>query len=290
MKFKGIINPQEFSKLDLAERQLFLIEKKIFEKFNTDIHYKYSQEEINIHSGSEISTVFGNHLFTTLGDFTINKQLIKKIEFFILEMCKNIYDKIFDKKEMYLEQFRAYPSRKIDEIKVATKTNIGDNLGTIFYYNLSKLDYTDFISHIEIIKEFAKYDHKFIYDYLTGLDNKSNYFHINYHNFLLNNLYIDMINEIEGFNSISTVEISLPKKIALIHDLGFLKTNEFNRYSSVEQQVLIAFLLGMNSDKNSLDSIRRNIAVLAPFTNENTSKYTSHKHLGKIIPEILKKN
>ena len=154
--------------------------------------------------------------------------------------------------------------------------------------DLENHDHNEVDSHISVIKKYALRDYFFIFEYLIGFKNECRSCQSHYMTYLKCKTNIEIIDELLPNNNNTELKISLPKKIALLHDLGLLKTDEFRKYTSADQHKLIAFLLGLSFERNNIDSVRRNLAVLADFSNESTTKYTSYKHVGKIIKEILK--
>lgn len=72
-------------------------------------------------------------------------------------------------------------------------------------------------------------------------------------------------------------ETSIPFKIALCHELGFLNTKQFQSLTNSRKCEVLQLLIGGTNRQ-----IKGNLAVLNPNSNDNPSRYTAHQYLGKV--------
>ncbi len=151
MKFKGLIEHYSFVKLSKEERDLFLIDNKIFVKSKEPLFYEFDSDELYHHYSHEVSKIFANNLKTLKGEFTLNPILLEEIKKLVFEQCKKKFESLLTREEVFREQFYAYPVEKIEEIKISTRTSNGQKLSSKLYFNLSKLDFKDFQSHLGTI-------------------------------------------------------------------------------------------------------------------------------------------
>lgn len=287
MKFKGLIEHYSFVKLSKEERDLFLIDNKIFVKSKQPIAYESESFELYNHYPHQISKIFSAPLITTKGEYTLNPQLLEQITNLILELCKERFENLFESEEVFREQFYALPPKKIEELKISTRTSNGQNFSHKLYFELSKIDYKYFHLHEDTIKYFVKYDHKYIYDYLTGLDNKSTYFFSKYHTYILNNIYLTLLEEIDEFNTlVSSEKGSVPKIIALMHELGMLDSDKFNNLSNPKKIKVVAYIMGKELTKDRTTYFRKNLTSLKPNSIMDPKGMAS-QHMHSILKEVL---
>lgn len=81
----------------------------------------------------------------------------------------------------------------------------------------------------------------------------------------------------ENFQKSTGTKSSIPFKIALCHELGFLNTPEFKSLNNNRKREVLQILIG-GSDRQ----IKGNLAVLNPRSNDNPSRYTAHQYLGQV--------
>lgn len=287
MNFKGIIEHYSFVKLSNEERESFLIANKIFLKSKEPIIYEFDHSELYNHYSHEVSKIFAKPLITSVGELTINPVIIEQLNVLILEQCNNKFKSLLEKEEVIREQFYAYPPEKIEEIKIATMTSNGNSLYNKLYFELNKLRYKDFQSHINPILNFVKYDHKFIYDYLTGINNKSSFFENNYHSYILNNLYMSLLEEVNEYNSlISTEKGSRSKRIALMHELGMLDSDKFKSLSDPKKIKVIAYIMNEELVGDKKTNFRKNLTSLKPKSTMDPKGMASI-HMHTILKEVL---
>ena len=100
MNFKGIIEHYSFVKLSNEERESFLIANKIFSKSKEPIIYEFDHSEIYNHYSHEVSKIFAKPLITSVGELTINPEIIEQLNILILEQCKNKFKSLIEKEEV----------------------------------------------------------------------------------------------------------------------------------------------------------------------------------------------
>lgn len=287
MEFKGIIEHYQFIKLSNEEREKFLIEKKIFVKSDRPLQYLFDADELYNHYTYDVSKIFANNLETSKGVLTLNSILLDAVTEEIKNQCRERFETLFGREEIFRVQFYAYPVEEFIEIKKSIMKSNAQCLHDKLYFELNKVDFKNFELHTSIINTFVKYDHKFIYDFLNGFDNKSSYFQHNYHQFITNNIYLSLFEEIEEFNSIvSTVKGSRPKRIALMHELGMLSSEKFNNLSIPKKVKVLAYILNEELIGDRKNNYRKNLTSLNPNSTMDPKGMASN-HMHTILKEVL---
>lgn len=288
MKFKGIINPDKYSQLSYIEKYKLIIENEVYSPIKDNT---FESEDFfiieNVSDSNELIT-FAKKINFDNCKYELNHALIEELENSLQTQILNTFETWNDRKKTLKIQYEYLPELELKIIIDQNKIEYSKILNEKIVIELENQDHNEVNSHIPIIKKYALRDYFFIFEYLIGIKNECRSCHSHYMTYLKCKTNIEIIDELLPNNNNTALKISLPKKIALLHDLGLLKTDEFRKYTSADQHKLIAFLLGLSFERNDIASVRRNLAVLADFSNESTTKYTSYKHVGKIIKEILK--
>lgn len=287
MKFEGIIEHYNFVKLSKEERELFLINNKIFVKSQNQTNNEIDNYELYNDYTYEISKIFTRNLINSNVKYILNEVLLDQIKNSIVQQCREIFQSIIENENRYRDQFYAYPQEKINKIKISTKTSNGDYLYYKPYAELTKLDYKNFDSHVRVIESFVKYDHKFIYDFLIGIDNESSYFKNMYHTYITNHIYLKLLDEIDEFNEISSgCKSSIPRRIALMNQLGMLDSSKFNNLSNPQKAKVVAYIMNIELDKDRIEYFKKNIRSLNPNSTMDPKGMAS-LHMHTILKEVL---
>lgn len=293
IKFKGIINHSEFIDLPLSEKHQVLIDNNIYVKGNSkNILNEYEIDSLGIMEKYYGTFFFGKNLKINNINYKLNKSILEEI--FILQKVhlKKIYDRCEYNNEIFKKQLFYHSKEEIETKNKQLTKDKSDKLRNKIFLELDKqISCYDIKSSISILKNFIVYDYNLIYDYLISKDSDISYIsnsilsHI-YHNYLHNSFHLNSINEINrNYEEISN---SLPKKIALLQDLGLFDTDKFKSQIETDKYKLLAFLFNVKLDNvNKINDIRRNFTSLSIKSREDTNKYTASKHIGKIINEIL---
>lgn len=288
MKFKGIINQAIYSQLSYIEKYKIIIENEVYTPIDENT---FESEDIfivkNVSDNNQLIT-FANKIIFDNCKYELNQSLIEELENSLPPQIINTFEIWNQRKKTLKIQYEYLPEIELKKISDENKIEYSKLLSENMVIELENQDHNEVNSHISVIKKYALRDYFFIFEYLIGIKNECRSCHSHYMTYLKCKTNIEIIDELLPNNNNAALKISLPKKIALLHDLGLLKNDEFRKYTSADQHKLIAFLLGLSFERNDIDSVRRNLAVLADFSNESTTKYTSYKHVGKIINEILK--
>lgn len=293
IKFKGIINHTEFINLTLCEKHKFLIDNNIYIKGTSkNILNEFEIDSLGIMEKYHNNAFLGKSLKTNNVNYKLNKSIVEEIFILQKEHFKKIYDRCEYNNEILKKQLYYYSKEEIETKNKQLTKDKSDKLRNKIFLELDKqISCYDTKSSIGILKNYIVYDYNLIYDYLISKDN--DLCHIS--NSILSNTYHSYLHNSFQLNSLSELNTneekiinSLPKRIALLHDLGLFDTDNFKRQIETDKYKLLAFLFDLDFDnKNKLDSIRRNLTSLKKFSNEDTSKYTASKHTGKILNEII---
>lgn len=293
VKFKGIINHTEFINLTLDEKHKFLIDNNIYIKGTSkNILNEFEIDSLGIMEKYHNTAFLGKALKINTINYKLNKSIVEEIFILQKEYFKKIYAKCDYNNEVFKKQLYYYPKEEIETKNKQLTKDKSDKLRNKIFLELDKqISCYDTKSSISILKNYIVYDYNLIYDYLTSKDNDISYISnsilsYTYHSYLHNSFQLNSLNEINI--NCEEIQNSLPKKIALLHDLGLFNTDKFKSQIETDKYRLLAFLFNVKFDnKNKLDDIRRNLSSLNEFSNENTNKYTATKHIGKIINDIL---
>lgn len=289
MKFKGIINHTEFENLKLSEKYQVLINNNIYIKGSSkSILNEYEIASLGFLENYYNTSFFGKSFKINNIDYKLNDDLINEI----FDIQKIHLEKVFNNCEysnsVLKNQLFYYSDFEIKEKSNELINNKKEKLGNKIYLDLkTQTDFYDKSSSFKLLKKYVVYDYNLIYDHLINIDNNSNSLLCHtYHSYLYTSFQLNSLSE-HNTNS-ENPQNSLPKKIALLHDLGLFDTDIFKAQIETNKYKLLAFLFDIEFDnKNKLEGIRRNLSSCKEFTNENTNKYTAIKHVNKIIKEIL---
>lgn len=285
MKFKGIIEHLTFKKLTPDEQKEYLIYNKIFVLTNEIDEY----DEIEIYGRTlhEDLKILSSTIITEKGNFTLNYSILEELRKSIVEQCEEIHKVNTKRYEILKKQFKLYSKEKVAEEENSAKLSIATNLDQKLFRELLNYDIDDISSHKKIILKYIKYDFNLIHSYLQGISENSSFTKNIYQSFLYQNIILNVISEINTNDNIISIKNTIPKRIALLESLEIFEKSKLAKYNQLDQYKIIAYLFGLEPHKNNLDIIRRNIAVLNPDSQEDPHKYTSHKHVDKIIKELL---
>jgi hypothetical protein len=289
-KFYGIINHHDFDGLELEEKYKYLIDKNIYVLGNP----KEKLSEFEISSFYEMerysATKFiGNDIVYKKRCYNINNLILEEIFINLKKEFVEAYNKNKYNVEVYNQQILLYSKDQIlkEETELGLKKVTA--LQNKIYRDLIECDdLLDLEHHFSILRRFLDYDFNTIYSYLIGIDNLKNSVLVGvYWKYISNSFLFDSISN--NINSdFSKVKSSIPKKIALLSDLGLFETEKFKKFKPNEITFLLAFLFDVDfNNKSALDIIRRNYKSLSLDSEENTNKFTASKHLGTVIRTIL---
>lgn len=290
MKFYNIINQDEFDKLTIEEKYALLISKNVFTKIKSNLITKEHNDINNTGWAFDFSFMYDE--ITYLGE-----KYYMNIEFYneVFEKYEILFDDIFKENledlKIFEVQLNNYPENELIQLRSELLRKKRENLyrKLIFEFN-EFFDWDDSESHKFILKKYLVYDLYGMYQYLVGNFSDRYYLDNNYKNYLQNESKLFYINEFYNC-TVNKVKGSLPKKIALLESIEFFKLEKIKILTDKPKHNLIAFLFGLdNTNENTMDSIRRNIASLNEFSNENPSKYTAHKHVKTIYKEVTGMN
>ncbi len=293
VKFKGIINHTEFINLTLSEKHQVLVDNNIYVKGSLkSILNEYEIDSLGINEKYYNTSFFGKNLKINNIDYKLNKSIIDEIFILQKEYFKKIYNRCEYNNEIFKKQLYYYSKEEIETKNKQLIKDKSDKLRNKIFIELDKqISCYDTKSSISILKNYIVYDSNLIYDYLISKDNDichitNSILSHTYHSYLHNSFHLNSLNEIN--RNYEEITNSLPKKIALLQDLGLFDTDKFKSQIETDKYKLLAFLFNVKLDNvNKINDIRRNYTSLSIKSKEDTNKYTASKHIGKIINEIL---
>ena len=292
IKFKGIIKHTEFIDLTLYEKHKFLIDNNIYIKGTSkNILNEFEIDSLGIMENYLNTAFFGKNLKINNIEYKLNKSIIDEIFVLNKNYLNNIYTRSIHNNEVFKNQLNYYSKEDIEIKNKELIKNKLDGLTKKIYIDLDKqISPFDNKSSLSILKKYIVYDYNLIYDYLTCKDEQSydsqSILSLTYSSYLLTSFKLDSLNQLNS--NTDEVVNSLPKKIALLQDLGLFNTDKFKSQIETDKYKLLAFLFNVKLDNvNKINDIRRNYASLSIKSKEDTNKYTASKHVGKIINDIL---
>jgi hypothetical protein len=293
-----IIDFDEYSKLDNIGCKRHLIEKGVYLEKKEEIENIIDRDVFCVtispvcrYSNSDF---IGSNFTLDNLNYEINNLFLDEVFEVALAELEESVDLIKTKFKTLEIQLELYSKEKV--IEFATNL-INEKISLLSQNMIQELysipDIDDFEKAKLILRKYLIYDYTYFFEYLIGIKNKNSYVSKKYSAFIKNRKELELAEHFkELYDSESEeLKISMPMKVALMHDLGFFKTNEFTKLSDADKYKILAYLFDypFNSE-NAKRAIRGNYKSLDNITNSvNLAKFTAHTHVGKILNVILNK-
>ena len=285
--FFGILDHDLFLKLSLEEKIKTLIDKKIITTKESPFSIKKKVRIKHEPHHPEIEFLDAPIEFENIL-FFFSEEVLEEV----LEEYKIYFNDIVETKNefnlLFEEQLFYYPNKELEELESGIFRTKRELIRDSFIFELNKTsNHQDIENHFAILKSYLIYDYNAIYYYLTGKFDGRCYFVHRYDEYLSNELEIYSLNNFnKNYKDFS--KLSLPRKLALLYDLGFFNLDEFKKLRESQKHKIIAYIFGVEHDnKNKIAEIRRNLATLNPDSTEDTTKYTITKFINKTLKELL---
>lgn len=290
LKFFGIYeNCYDYNRLNDDQQKKILINKKIYiegfinEPFDKNlIHPFYFNPEQNINFlGNDFELNNKNYTLNHLFINEVYEQIIKKFEENRVISIDNYIDSL-NLKLNFIDNKNDKNIFLSDQEKKA-KMQYSEKLGDKIFQDFHKLK--NEVPNLKelVIKKHLRYDITHLSDYIFGIDNIQNFLAISeYYTFLRTTSIINFcdINYNTAEEETESKKPSLPKAIAMLHEIGFFELEKLKNLNDTSIAKIISFIQ-MKEMENSTNTraISGNIRVLNPKNKEDGLKYTSHKWL-----------
>ena len=304
LKYFGIYNEIDFKNKSENEQKELLIKSKIYIIGN-------STEEFNKNEFDFVIQDDPNNYVTYLGkDFELKNKAYTLNDEFLEEIFTNIMqefqvdtpqfiDAHLKRIKLNLETYRNEKEQTsyVDEVRQTAETQYRASLNSLLFAELHEnknpVDY--------ILKKHLKNNFYQLSNYLFGLGKLD---HFTIYNVLFQfeqmksvlNFCLTFNPEGKDFGSedIEFKKPSLPKAIAMLHEIGFFELEKIKKLTPKAIAQIIAIIQIKDPNNETVKrAISGNISVLNPDSQENFSKYTTHKNLDEIkslYKEIKKGN
>lgn len=281
------IDSQSFYTLSKEEKIKELVKKKIYVKGKSNFQLSNHQiNSLNLLNTDYRYDFIGKDFEVNFNTYKLNDKILNELEKILLENIEETFEIIEQIISNYKRTFHLFESTKIENDLKQLNDNKIKYLHNELFFDLSE-NIQEITSEnvFQILKKYINNDSNFIFSYLAGSNQNSN-FCITLHSFLLQEHKTNFIQN--NVIKESNIKNSIPKKVALLHDLGVFEHPSFKYLLEKEKYLLLCYLFDIDiKNSNKVNDVRRNFSSLKENSNENISKYTAITHIGKIITDII---
>jgi len=286
MEFKGIIEHLSFSKLSNQEKYELLIAKKIYIILDLKSNDEIEIIEVKLESDENELLQFPRYMTFKNRFYKLNESLIEELKTSLHPKTIEIFENWNERSKSLKIQFEYLPENDAKDIRDSIKVEYSKILSENIVRELETKEHSDFVSHNSIMLKYALLDHFFIYDFLIGKKNECRNCHSNYSSYLKCKIHVDILDELLMDENFKELKTSIPKRIALMSELGMLSNKTFLNMTMDNKIKVVSYLLSIDLTKNRKTYIRKQITSLN-IESEMDPKGMASLHLDKILKEVL---
>lgn len=302
LKYFGIFkHSYKFDELEDIEQKRILINKNVYIKGISELQYNQDLVHPAYDNKSQNINYIGKDFIFDNEHYTLNKDFIEEVYNTILEAFENgnlkhiieflkVLKFQYDDLETENEKLEFIKTTKI-KAKEEYSKELYDKIFQDFVVLKNEKDFKE-----KVIKKHLIYDKLHLSDYVFGLANFKSFLTINsYYKFLRLTKILNFCNQyksdVDSFeiDKVDFKSTSIPKSIAMLKASGFFELESIKKINPTKLSQIIAIIIGKDpNNKTDVRGISGNISVLKSYSEENYSKYTSHKRIDEMT-DLLNK-